>query len=209
MRSNKKFVVEANFIQATSNLELSLNEFLLLLYFENADDLILDFNLMEKKLKITREKILEAFNNLLSKNLITLKSEKNADGRIFDKVSIDNFYAVINEFNKNVKEEELKADIFSTFEKEFQRPLSGMEFEIIKAWIEKKYSEDMILLALKEAVYNGAVNIRYVDTVLHDWAKKGFQSKDDVENYMSNKYDNKKLEETNMFEFNWLDDYDN
>ena len=84
-----------------------------------------------------------------------------------------------------------------------------MEFEIIKAWIEKKYSEDMILLALKEAVYNGAVNIRYVDTVLHDWAKKGFQSKDDVENYMSNKYDNKKLEETNMFEFNWLDDYDN
>lgn len=209
MRSNKKFVVEANFIQATSNLELSLNEFLLLLYFENADDLILDFNLMEKKLKVTREKILEAFNNLLSKNLITLKSEKNADGRIFDKVSIDNFYAVINEFNKNVKEEELKADIFSTFEKEFQRPLSGMEFEIIKAWIEKKYSEDMILLALKEAVYNGAVNIRYVDTVLHDWAKKGFQSKDDVENYMSNKYDNKKLEETNMFEFNWLDDYDN
>ena len=209
MRSNKKFVVEANFIQATSNLELSLNEFLLLLYFENADDLIIDFNLMEKKLKITREKILEAFNNLLSKNLITLKSEKNADGRIFDKVSIDNFYAVINEFNKNVKEEELKADIFSTFEKEFQRPLSGMEFEIIKAWIEKKYSEDMILLALKEAVYNGAVNIRYVDTVLHDWAKKGFQSKDDVENYMSNKYDNKKLEETNMFEFNWLDDYDN
>ena len=64
------------------------------------------------------------------------------------------------------------------------------------------------VVILEEAIYNGATNIRYIDTILHEWNKKGFKTKEDVDNHMKNKYDEKKLEETNLFEYNWLDDYD-
>lgn len=208
MRNNKRFVVEANFIKEAHKLDLTLNEFLLLLYFENSDDLILDFELITKKLKISKESILEAFNSLLSKNLITLVSEKNDDGKRYDKIVLDNFYNNIKETKKKEEKGKLKEDIFTIFESEFRRPLSGMEFEIIKAWLEKMYSEELIIAALKEAIYNGATNIRYIDTVLHEWNKKGLKTKEDVDNYLNNKYDDKKLEETNLFEYNWLDDYD-
>ena len=204
----KRFVVDANFIKEASNLNLNLNEFLLLLYFENSDDLILDFDNIVTKLKVSQESVLEAFNNLLSKNLITLKSEKQKDGKRYDKVLLDNFYENMKETKKKENASKLKEDIFSTFETEFRRPLSSMEFEVIKAWLEKMYNEDLILAALKEAVYNGATNIRYIDTILHEWNKKGFKTKEDVDNYLKNKYDDKKLEETNLFEYNWLDDYD-
>ena len=66
----KRFVVDANFIKEAHNLNLSLNEFLLLLYFENSDDLILDFDKIVERLKVSQESVLEAFNNLLSKLLI-------------------------------------------------------------------------------------------------------------------------------------------
>ena len=204
----KRFVVDANFIQEANKLELNLNEFLLLLYFENSDDSILDFDNIVLKLKISKESMLEAFNSLLSKNLITLISEKQSDGKRYDKVLLDNFYNNMKETKKKEAKSKLKEDIFTTFETEFRRPLSSMEFEIIKAWLEKMYDEELILAALKEAIYNGATSIRYIDTILHEWNKKGFKNKEDVDNYLKNKYDDKKIEETNLFEYNWLDDYD-
>lgn len=208
MKNNKRYIIDANFIKEAHNLNLSLNEFLFLLYFENSDDLVLDFDLISQKLKISKESILDAFNNLLGKNLINLVSEKNKDGKRYDKIVLDNFYNNITENKKKEKQTKLKNDIFSVFETEFRRPLSSMEFEVIKAWLEKMYSEELILAALKEAVYNGATNIRYIDTVLHEWHKKGFKTKEDVDNYLKNKYDDKKLDDTSLFEYNWLDDYD-
>ena len=208
MKRNKKFVVDANFIKEAHNLNLSLDEFSLLIYFENSDESILDFDIICERLKISKESILEAFNNLLSKNIITLISEKNQEGKRYDKVSLENFYNNLIETKKKEEKGKLKEDIFTIFESEFRRPLSGIEFEIIKAWLEKLYSEELILAALKEAIYNGATNIRYIDTILHEWNKKGFKTKEDVDNYLKNKYDDKKLEETNLFEYNWLDDYD-
>jgi len=208
MGNNKKFVVEANFIQEACKLNLTLAEFLLLIYFENADDLTFDLDKICNKLKIERGDLLVAFNNLLGNGIITLTSEKNDAGKRYDKVSIEGFYEKILETKKKEKNKKLKEDIFSTFEKEFRRPLTGTEFEIIKAWLEKMYNEDLILEALKEAVYNGATNIRYIDTILYEWNKKGLRTKEDVEAYLQNRYESKKLEETNVFDYNWLDDYD-
>ena len=208
MKSNKKYVVSANFIKEAHKLGLTLTEFLLLLYFENSDDYILDFDLISEKLKISKESVLESFNSLLSKNIINLISEKNKEGKRYDKVSLENFYNNISETKQKEAKGKIKEDIFTKFEAEFRRPLSGMEFEVIKAWLEKIDNEELILAALKEAVYNGATSIRYIDTILHEWDKKGLKSKEDVDNYFKNKYDEKKLEETNLFEYNWLDDYD-
>lgn len=34
--------------------------------------------------------------------------------------------------------------------------------------------------ALKEAIYNGANSLRYIETVLYTWRKKGYKTKKDV-----------------------------
>ena len=134
-----------------------------------------------------------------------LISEKTDSGKRVDKVSLEGFYEKLQETRKKEKNKKLKEDIFTTFETEFRRPLNGTEFEVIKAWLDKMYNEELILLALKEAVYNGATNIRYIDTILYEWNKKGLKTKEDVENYLNNRYENKKLEETNVFNYNWLE----
>lgn len=208
MSNNKKYVVEANFIKEACELKLSLTEFLLLLYFENADDATFDVDVISKRLKVNKEDILNAFNSLLSKKIISLVSEKNELGKIFDKISLDGFYQNLADSKKKDEKIKEKEDIFTKFESEFRRPLTGTEFEVIKAWLEKMYNEELILKALEEAVYNGATSIRYIDTILYEWNKKGFKTAEDVDNYFKNRYENKKLDETNVFDYNWLDDYD-
>ena len=208
MSNNKKFVVEANFIEVSSKLNLSLQEFLLLMYFENSDDGTFDLDKISNKLKVDKNSILIAYNNLLTNNIINLISEKDDTGKRIEKVSLDGFYKKEAENRKKEKELMLKKDIFSTFENEFKRPLSGMEIEIIKAWLEKMYNEDLILAALKEAVYNGATNIRYIDTILYEWNKNGIKTKEEVEEHLKNRYKEKKLEDTSLFDYNWLEDYD-
>ena len=208
MGNNKKFVVEANFIEEAALLNLTLPEFLLLMYFENSDDLTFDIDKISKKLKINQSNILVAYNNLLTNKVINLISEKDKDGRRIEKVSLDGFYKKQEEIRKKEKDKMLKDDIFSTFENEFKRPLSSMEIEIIKTWLEKMYSEDLILAALKEAVYNGATTIRYIDTVLYEWNKNNLKTKEEVDEYLKDRYKGRKLEDTSLFDYNWLEDYD-
>ena len=208
MKRNKKFVVDANFIKEASNLNLTLNEFLLLLYFENSDDAVLDFDDMTEKLKISKSNLLEAFNSLLSKNVINLIMEKNKDGKRYEKISLENFYNIIKENRSKEEKKNLKEDIFTIFEKEFGKTLSSMEIEVIKSWVEKLYTEELIIAALHEAVYNGTKTIRYIDAVLHEWNKLGFKTKEDVENHMKNKNKFKKPENTAILDYNWLDDND-
>jgi DNA replication protein len=208
MSNNKKFVIEANFIEEANMLNLSLHEFLLLMYFENSDDSTFDLDKISNKLKIDKNSILEAYDKLLSNNIITLIQEKDELGRRTERVSLDNFYKSQAEIKKEEKKEKLKEDIFSTFEKEFKRPLSSMAVEIIKAWLDKMYSEELILEALKEAVYNGATNIRYVDTILYEWNKNNLKTKEDVEKHLQNRYKEKKLEDTALYDYNWLEDND-
>ncbi len=208
MGNNKKYVVDANFIREAYLLKLSLVEFLLLLYFENVDDPIFDLDIISQKLKIEVNDILFAFNSLISKKLISLISEKNDSGKRYDRISLEGFY---NELSANIKKDNsknMKEDIFTKFENEFKRPLAGVEVEFIKAWVEKMYDESLILRALEEAIYNGAVNIRYIDTVLYEWSKKGYKTREDVENGLKKPYENKKVEDTNIFDYNWLDEYD-
>ena len=46
---------------------------------------------------------------------------------------------------------------------------SSIEREIIGSWVENGFSEELILAALKETVFNGVSNLRYMDKILHEW----------------------------------------
>lgn len=204
-KDNKKLVAESVFIKEALKYKLSLDEFLLLLYFDNAYDLSFDLNLIKKTLNMTDEAIFVAYGILINKKLISVSAEKNELGKVVEKVSLDAFYNGINEERQQQKKEVEKSDIFGTFENSFGRTLSSYDYEVINAWIEKGFSEDLILAALKEAVYNGVLTIRYIDKILHEWKRKGIKTPEDVKKDLTSE-DNVTLLETSVLNFDWLNE---
>lgn len=205
-KDNKKLVAETIFIKEALKENLSLNEFLLLLYFDNSFDLVFDIKVVAKTLNMSEEQVLEAYSNLMKKKLIKVKAEKDGYGKVIEKVCLDNFYNEIKTDVKNSEIESSKEDIFSIFESNFGRSLSPMDYEIINAWIDKGFSEDLVIAALNEAVYNGVPNLRYIDKVLYEWNKKGYKTVDDVNNRFKEDKQNDKLFETSVLNFDWLNE---
>ncbi len=201
----QKYITNNLFTKKAIALKLSLEEFLMLTYFDNDYNNYLNIDELSQNIGISTDKAYEVFTNLLSKKIIDIKTEKDIEGRLIEKVSLDNFYEmIILDENENTKKE-IKTDIYNEFENEFARPITSMEYEIINAWLNNNYSEELIIGALKEAVYNGVKNLRYIDKILYEWNKKGFKTMNDVNNHLQKK-DNIKKEDSELFDYNWLDD---
>ena len=183
----KKYVTNSIFIKKALALKLSLEEFLMLTYFDNDYNSFLNIEDVSKNLGLSLDEAYKIFNNLISRKLIIIESTKDLEGRMIERVSLDNFYDMIVEEKVEEKQENKKIDIYSHFESEFGRTITSIEYEIINAWIEKGYSEELILGALKEAVYNNVKNLRYIDKILYEWGKKGFKSMSDVNKHLENK----------------------
>lgn len=91
--------------------------------------------------------------------------------------------ATTSAMNANV-EEETEQNLFSIFEREFGRPLSPMECETISGWLDQdQYPEELILLALKEAVFAGKVHFRYIDRILLEWMRNRVRTAEDARAY--------------------------
>ena len=199
-----KYITNSLFMKKALQLKLTLEEFLMLTYFDNDYNNYLNIDELSNNIGISSEKAYEIFTNLLSKKLIDIKTEKDIEGRLIEKVSLDNFYEMIIEEEKESEKKEIKTDIYKEFETEFARPITSMEYEIINAWLSHNYSEELIIGALKEAVYNGVRNLRYIDKILYEWNKKGFKTMHDVNNHLERK--EVKKEDSELFDYNWLDD---
>lgn len=204
-KDNKKLVAETIFIKEALKLKLSLNEFLLLLYFDNSYDSIFDIALLSKTLNMSEEQILQAYGSLMAKKLIKVVAIKDGYGKVIEKVSLDNFYNEIKTEYKTKEEEIKKEDIYTIFEKEFGRTLSSMDYEIINAWIDNGFSEELVIAALKEAVYNGVPNLRYIDKVLYEWNRKGIKKPTDIKKQLES-IPEAPVYEASIMDFDWLNE---
>lgn len=75
-------------------------------------------------------------------------------------------------------------ELFTVFEQEFGRPLSPMECETISAWLDQdQYPHEMILSALKEAVFAGKVHFRYIDRILFEWSRNRVRTAEQAREY--------------------------
>lgn len=75
-------------------------------------------------------------------------------------------------------------NLFVIFEKEFARPLTPMECETISGWVDQDgYPDELILLALKEAVFAGKVHFRYIDRILLEWSRNRVKTVEDAKAY--------------------------
>ena len=160
------------------------------------------------ELKMEKFKVMELLNSLYEKKIITISVEKNSNNKSEEFISLDLLYSkMLNLFKDSTPTDSNidNTDIFSVFEKELGKTISPMEYEIIKGWINDKFSYEIIIEALKEAVLNNVTSLRYIDKILYDWKKKGIKNKEDIirdkNNYRTNKNKTKEV-----FDYNWLED---
>lgn len=78
---------------------------------------------------------------------------------------------------KNEEEPEEAISLVSIFEEQFGRALSPIELNILREWKESNYDDEMIVKALKEAVKSQVLNFRYIEGILHNWAKTGVKTR--------------------------------
>ena len=207
----KKLVVSGEIIKVAINSNLSLDEFLVLIYFDNSFNNNFDIELVSKVLGLDVNKAMEAFNSLMVKGLVSLESVKDIENRLNEVVKLDGTYRLIMDSSIEESKSIVKEDIFRTFEKELGRTMSPMELELINGWLISGTSEELILGALREAVYNGVSNFRYIDKIIYEWEKKGFKTMDEVNSYIKNRYNEKNKDkvvskkEQEISDYDWLD----
>ncbi len=212
MLNAKKLVVNEYLIKEAIRNNLSLDEFLVLVYFDNSYNGVFEVELVSKILGLDVNRTMEAFNSLMIKGLVTLESVKDLENRLNEVVKLDGVYSSIVENTNEETKEEVKEDIFKTFEKELGRTMSPMELELINGWLISGTPEEIILGALREAVYNGVSNFRYIDKIIYEWEKKGFKNMNDVNAYIKNRYDEKVKDkavikkEQEISDYDWLDE---
>ena len=207
------FVVPLYLFQLRDKFALEVNEFIFLIYLTNLGDKVLfDANRFSNDLNFSMPEILSFIDNLTEKKYISVDVIKNDKNVMEEYVVLDLFYdkltnLMIDDINQEKIEEEANSNVFEVIEKEFARPLTPVEYEIIHAWLESGTSEELILEALKEAVFSGFANLRYIDKILFEWSKKGIKNKNDVVNNRKNfKEKQEKKEKLELFEYDWFED---
>lgn len=213
-------VLPLYFFKNYKSYNLKLEEFIFLMYLYNlGNNFIFDPNKFCSDLNMDLTEVMTLVGILSDKNFIKVDVKKNEKGMMEEVICLDGFYSkismkVINEMteenNKNIED----SDVFELIQKEFGRTLSPMEIEIIKAWLENNnYSEEIIKEAIKEAVFNGVSNLRYIDKILYEWGKNGIKSAKDVENNRKKRNEKKNIEkesnsdiDLDIVEWNWFDD---
>lgn len=200
---SKNYVVSDFLIKNYKVWNLDVDEFIILIYLMNSSNLVCDYKLISSELGMDLELVMNKINELSIKKLLEIKLIKNSSNKLEEQISLDLLYNKVFMQIIDVKEEEDKSNIYSVFESELGRTLSPIEYELINGWLECNYKEEIILAALKEAVFNGVNNFRYIDRILFEWNKKGIDTVDKISKY---KKEFRKDTNVEVPDYDWLND---
>lgn len=193
-------VIPKILLQNYKKLKITDKELIVLIYLLGNNEF--DPEKISNDLNIKLTDILKLIDSLTNKDIlkISVKSGKVCE----EYINLDELYNKLALTMINEKQEENKTTIYDIFEKEFGRTLSPTEYEIIGAW-QDNYPENLITLALKEAIYNGVKNLRYIDRILTEWSSKGIQTESDIKKERE-KHTKKPKKE--VFDYDWLNEND-
>ena len=194
------YTVPSILIKNYKKYNINENELVLIIYLLNQKDLEFNPQKISKELNTDISNLLSNISELEKKDVLKIDHvvEKSIHKEL---VNLDSLYNKLA-FSMMDEKKETKNVLFDKFEEEFGRTLSPMEYEIINSW-SSSYKEEIILEALKEAVYNNVNNLRYIDKILSEWNKKGIKTIKDIEEDRKNfsKKDKKQL-----VEYDWLNE---
>jgi DNA replication protein len=195
------FQVSKELLFNYKNMNITDSQFIIIIYLINQPNDMYNPKQIGSDLNINLNTVLEEMNSLCEKNIIKIEM-KRINKVLTETINLDSLYEKLA-FSLNQVEEKEDSNLYSIFETEFGRTLSPMEYEIINSWKDNGYTEELIILALKEATYNGVSNLRYIDKIIYEWGKKGIKTKEDVEKnrkqFKSNNTTKKEL-----FDYDWL-----
>lgn len=151
---------------------------------------------LSSRMHAPHDDVINALQKLTKHQFILIEEQVDPDSGIhferynlqplYEKLAqchIDDVEQKVYEQHAQVQEAE-QSDIFTAFENEFGRPLSPMEYESITSWLDQdRYSEELILMALREAVFAGKLHFRYIDRILINWARQRIQTAEQARQY--------------------------
>ena len=203
---NRDITIPSLLFYNYKKLGINAEEVLLITYLMNGD---ISFNpkKISEELSLDLGELMDKIEHLSTLKLIKVELKKVNNIRT-EIVNLDGFYEKLIDLIDEENRVEETETIYDTFEKEFGRTLSPMEYQIIKAWQDNNIEVEKNTLALKEAVYNGVNNLRYIDRILNEWSKKGIKTKEDLDkdkaNYIKKKAINSQTVEQS--DYDWLND---
>jgi len=200
---NKDYQVSKILFFNYKKLNITEIEFIVLMYLLNNES-IYNPKQISSDMSIELNSVLEIVNNLCEKGVISINLAKI--GNITNEIiNFDLLYEKLSFILLKEENKEESSNIFDIFERELGRTLSPMEYEIINGWKDNNITEEIIVLALKEATYNGVSNLRYIDKIIYEWSKKGIKTKEDVENNRKN-FKKENTSKKEIFDYDWLND---
>ena len=203
----KTYNVPSFILKNYEKLNLTAEEVLfLIVLYNHYGKISYDINKLLEEINLEKYKLMQLISSLEEKKIISIDLITNSKGLKEEYISLELLYDKIVNIYLDLKEETSEnADIYSAFEKELGRTLSPMEYEIIKGWVMDKFSDELTILALKEAVYNGVNNLRNINKILDGWNKKNIKNKQDIIKDKE-KFKNRQKENIEVFDYNWLDE---
>ena len=199
---NEPFYIPNILLKNYRKLNITDSELIVLVYLINTD---ISFNPKQiaKDLNFDLSEIMNIITSLTEKGILKIDIiNKKVREEV---INLEELYKKLGFIVVNDEIKENSNNIFDIFEKEFGRTLSPIDYEIITDW-QKNYNDEIILLALKEAVFNGVNNLRYIDKILIDWNKKGIKNEQDIIN--DRKSFKRKKQNKKLFDYDWLNEQD-
>lgn len=201
----KPFIIPKVLINNYRSLGITDSEFIIIIDIMNyGEKVIFNPEIFAEDIGSDKTTIMKLINSLSDKNIISIVLEKH-DKKTYEYISLDVLYEKL--YNTIIGKEstpEIDNSVFAVFEGELGRTMSPMEYEKIKEWITSGNSNEIIILALKEAIMNGVNNFNYIDSILNTWRKKGYKNKEDIMKDKENHHNKK--EPVEIFETDWLNE---
>lgn len=198
---NKDVIIPGLLFYNYRKLNMSADELIVVSYLLSVDS---SFNpkKISSELNLPLGDLMDMLEHLKELDLVKIELKK-VDNVRKEVIDTDGLYNKLVGLIINDSPKENTNQIYDVFEKEFGRTLSPIEYEIINAWQDSNINEETIILALKEAVYNGVTNLRYIDKILNEWGKKGIKTQEDLDN---SRHVFKPKQEIPDDDYDWLTD---
>ncbi len=197
-------VLQTSLLENYQALSLSNEEVMFLIHivsFQQMQDDFPPIQALQKRMGYSQGETYDMIQNLIDKKFLSIESEESDQGQQIEYYSLDLLYQKLERlFEENHAKKEKQAEekaegsIFQIIEQEFGRPLSPIEYQQVAAWFsEDHYDVVTVKAAIKEAVLNGVLNLRYIDRILINWQKQN--KKGNVETSLN--YRNAKIRQQN------------
>jgi DNA replication protein len=147
--------------------------------------------------KMTVPEVMERVDQLIRKSFLAIGERWNQEGTKSLYFDLGPLWQQLR--GKDTNAERGRAwsrDPISLFEEEFGRPLSGLECEQIRQWMELDGHPDWMLIeALREAVLANKYSFKYIDRILFDWQRNRIRTRQELEEYRQSYRDRMKTRE--------------